>query len=388
MKVSITCGRKFHSDHVAAALLRKGSLEKVVTANPPRTYRRHSFPDTKLVHTFPYYVPGLLAGRWKASRRIGQSLDWWATRRFDRAAATRVGNPDALISWAWSAFETFKQARQRNILCILEECGSANQHQEQVLAEEHQLLGIRPHPRLKTGVIENERAECELADIILCPSDYVADSFSIYGVPREKCLVIPYASNPKFAASGPKDNENSKLQILYTGSVGSRKGIIYLLRALELLDPESYECTVIGRVDPDFAPIFKNYLHLVRHIPSVPHAKMPEYFKQADVFILPTLDEGMALVIMEALSSGTPVITTAHSGAVGKVIDGKNGFIVPIRDHECIARSIQQLYREPDLRRTFSVSALATAGAWSWDDYVTKLLASISGTSSSSRAAS
>jgi glycosyltransferase involved in cell wall biosynthesis len=376
VKITVTCGRKFHSDHLAAALLRAGALERVITANPPRHYRRHIFPANNIRFAPPVYLPALVAGRLSALRALESKLSWWASRRFDNWASRNIGNPDTVVSWAWSARETFRTAKARGVRCILEECGSANAHQEAILKEEYERLELAPRISVSTEVIENEQAECELADWVLCPSEYVADSYRIYGIPREKCLVIPYASNPTLFAR-PNLPPDGKFRILYVGSVGPRKGIVYLLKALQQLPRNSFECTVIGRVEKDFAPIFKRYGGLVTHIPAVAHEELAAYYQKASVFVLPTLDEGMAYVLMEALCSGTPVITTPNSGGDGVVKDGLNGYIVPIRNSESIAEKLTFFQSNPGLREEMASKARGSAGSWTWDDYVGKLLPGI-----------
>lgn len=368
LKVSITCGRKFHSDHLAAAFDKLELLEQVVTANPPSHYRRHKFERNRVKFTFPYYVPAHIIGKLGLTPSIAKKLGWWATNKFDRVASRLIGDPDVVISWAWSALNTFKVAKKQGIYCVLEECGTANAYQELLLKDEFQRWDVPYVSPLAKEIVEKEKLECEEADLILCPSDYVADSFRVYGVPREKCLVVPYASNPKFQATHPK-TRSGKLRILFVGTVGFRKGVIYLLKALDELPRDSYECTVIGRVEPSFAPIFRRYQRKVLHIESVEHSQIRHYFQEASVFVLPTLDEGMAYVIMEALASGTPVITTHNSGAVGKVLDGINGWVVPIRDVTAIANSLMRVMDQSTDYTSFSVNALEVCKSWTWDDY-------------------
>ena len=376
MRLTISCGRKFHSDHLSAALLKLDALEQVITANPPFSYRRHSSLSGHVAHTLPFYVPGLLLARVPGLRRLGPYLDWWATRSFDSAVASRLGHAQVLLAWAWSAKRSFERAHERGIRCVLEECGSANLHQKNILSEEYRRLGIPYRNPIAERVIANERQECALADTILCPSEYVANSFGIYGIARSKCLVIPYASNPRFRAKQPKAPQET-LHVLFVGSVGVRKGIIYLLQALALLSDPRITCTVIGQVDPALAPLLQPFLHLFRHIPSVPHEQMPTYFAAAQVFVLPTLDEGMAYVVMEALASGTPVITTPNSGAEGIVKEGHNGFVVPIRNPEAIAAALNRCLVDPELAVKMSLASLGTATAWSWDDYAKTLLSAL-----------
>jgi glycosyltransferase involved in cell wall biosynthesis len=377
MKLTLTCGRKFHSDHLAAALLRQNALDRVITANPPSTYRRHSFPKEHIRFAPPVYLPGLAARRINALVSLEPQLSWWASRLFDRWASRHLGTPDVLLAWAWSARRTFIAAHKRGITCVLEETGSANAHQEEILREEYDRLNLKPRRKLPPAVIANERLECELADVILCPSEYVARSYAIYGIPREKCMVIPYATNPALF-SCPKIDQEGVFRILYVGSVSARKGIVYLLQALQHLPRDRYECSVIGRIEAGFESALVPYASLFTHIPSVPYEQMAAHYQRASVFVLPTLDEGMAHVILEALCSGTPVITTINSGAETMIKDGHNGFIAGIRDSQAIAARLNELVNDRLRCAEMGKNAAITVQGWSWDDYARELLAKLS----------
>jgi glycosyltransferase involved in cell wall biosynthesis len=98
---------------------------------------------------------------------------------------------------------------------------------------------------------------------------------------------------------------------------------------------------------------------------------MPAYFQQADVFVFPSLYEGSALVIYEALASGLPVITTPNSGSV--VRDGLEGYVVPIRDARALAEKIAQLYSDRALRKDMGARARRRAEEYPWSAYRRRL---------------
>jgi alpha-maltose-1-phosphate synthase len=95
--------------------------------------------------------------------------------------------------------------------------------------------------------------------------------------------------------------------------------------------------------------------------------------RQHDVLLLPSLFEGFALVIGEALSQGLPVIATVNSGATEVVRDGVEGFIVPIRDSHAIAERLQQLACNSDQLLSMRQACLRRAAELTWDSYETKL---------------
>ena len=108
------------------------------------------------------------------------------------------------------------------------------------------------------------------------------------------------------------------------------------------------------------------------YIGQVPRTEVIEEFLKADIFVLPTLCEGMALVHLEALACGLPVITTHNCGSV--VRDGEEGFIVPIRDAEKLADRIEQLLADDNLRQQMSQKARERAKEFTWEKYRERLI--------------
>ena len=92
-----------------------------------------------------------------------------------------------------------------------------------------------------------------------------------------------------------------------------------------------------------------------------------------DVLVLPSLFEGLPLVIGEALAQGLPVIATPNAAAEELLVHGQQGYLVPIRDPERIAEHLEQLLLQPELRRHMAAEALKRAASWTWVDYRTRL---------------
>ncbi|NET53986.1 MAG: glycosyltransferase family 4 protein, partial [Merismopedia sp. SIO2A8] len=133
-----------------------------------------------------------------------------------------------------------------------------------------------------------------------------------------------------------------ELRILFAGSVGLRKGIPYLLQALRLLKGKiPFTCKVAGSIDIKLQRV-KEYSDVCNFLGRVPRSQMADLYTWADVFVLPSICEGSAMVIYEALNWGLPVITTYNSGSI--VRDGIDGFIVPIRDAAAITDNLLKIY--------------------------------------------
>jgi glycosyltransferase involved in cell wall biosynthesis len=214
-------------------------------------------------------------------------------------------------------------------------------------------------------------AECELADRILVGSTFARDSFISEGIPEEKLIVVPYGVDvERFSPPAPDAGRRNGLRVLFVGQIGQRKGISYLLRAYERFYSPGASLTLVGNFYGDSEP-FRPYRHLFKHIPNVPQIQLAELYRQADVFVFPTLIEGMGLVFLEAMASGLPVIVTPN-GPGDIVRNGVDGFVVPPRDVDAIVDCLEYLRANPEIRKQMGRNARERASRFTWDAYSTR----------------
>jgi glycosyltransferase involved in cell wall biosynthesis len=148
---------------------------------------------------------------------------------------------------------------------------------------------------------------------------------------------------------------------------------LYLLEAWKKLRLPKAELLLIGGVSHEMASILRRYRG-VRHISNVSNSELREYYARSSVFVLPSLEDGFAVVCAEAMACGLPVITTVNTGASDIITDQKDGFIVPIRSPDAIAEHLELLYRNDELRQEMSAAALAKAQTQlSWQRYAAHL---------------
>jgi len=221
-------------------------------------------------------------------------------------------------------------------------------------------------------------AECELASTILVGSNFARDSFVTEGIPVEKLKVIPYGADlslfnlPTDRRKGDSRGGKEKFRILYVGSITQRKGISYLLRAYKHFAGSGTRLTLVGSLPTDVSA-FTSWRDLFTHVPHVPQKLLPAQYAQADVFAFPALIEGMGLVVLEAMASGLPVITTPN-GPGDIVRDGVDGFVVPIRDVNAIVDKLEYLRTHPEQRFQMGKNARKRAHEYSWAVYRKRVL--------------
>ena len=146
-----------------------------------------------------------------------------------------------------------------------------------------------------------------------------------------------------------------------------RKGAPYLFSALDHFGSR-IERTVVGRLSGHSPPLLAA-VSGCKWIESLPRREILALMRESDVFVFPTLFEGMALVVLEAMAQGCAVITTPHSGAEDIIQDGVNGFLVPVRSPEAIIAVIERLDANRDELRRVRFAANRSMEAHSWRQY-------------------
>ena len=215
-------------------------------------------------------------------------------------------------------------------------------------------------------------AECEGADRILVGSTFARNAFMEEGFPAEKMIVIPYGADvERFSPGQSKAKQSTMFRILFVGSIVQRKGVSYLLRAYQRFEGPNTELVLVGSYPDDLRP-FAPFRDDFKHIPHVPQADLPEIYRSADVFVFPSLLEGMGLVVLEAMATGLPVITTPN-GPGDLVRDGVDGFVVPIRDVDAIVEKLEYLRAHPEERLYMGQNARERAKMFTWEHYRAKV---------------
>ena len=220
-------------------------------------------------------------------------------------------------------------------------------------------------------------AEIELADVVLVGSTYAADTFVDEGVARARMKVIPYGVDLQtFTPAGDGDRETHAgvgFEAIFTGQMTQRKGLSYLLEGWRRFARPGTRLTIVGQPVGDPA-VLAPHADLFRHIPHQTRAELARHYRSADVFVFPTLVEGMPLVVLEAMACGLPVIVT-RNGPADIVRDGVDGFVVPARDPDAIAARLETLYHDPALREQMGRNASQRAAEFGWSAYADKALA-------------
>lgn len=209
-----------------------------------------------------------------------------------------------------------------------------------------------------------------LSDTLLCPSTFVAEGVrQLDSALSDRIIICPYGSSIDYSS---RRNVPIKGRILWAGGDWVRKGLHVLAAAATILSKKypdmEFRVAGITKVDNNQS-LFADLTFLGK----LDQDRLKSEFLSADMFVLPTFAEGMASVVIEALSAGCPVITTTAAGVDG-IIDGTNGYLVPIGNVDALTAKIEDLYLNRALRNTISQHSVQLSNDYTLDKWEKRLL--------------
>jgi len=293
-------------------------------------------------------------------------------RQFDQRVSHRLQTSkiDAVYAYEGGALNTFHQAKSRGVTTIYELPSGYWYWEQQLLAEEAQrnpeFAGLHPKLQDSAGHMRWKDEELSLADCVFVASQHVRRTLAGV-VPDEKIRVINYGAPPIGAPKSFSGDQKRPLKVLFVGALIQRKGIGYLLDAIDQLG-EQVELTIIGM---RFAPNARvdAACGRWRWFETLSHVQVLEVMRESDVLALPSLSEAFGLVVSEAFACGLPVIITPNVGAGDMVTDGHDAFVIPICSSEAIADRLNKLDQDRELLASMSHNAQTTATENSWEVY-------------------
>jgi glycosyltransferase involved in cell wall biosynthesis len=308
----------------------------------------------------------------------------------DKATAASLGKLvktqglSAVYAYEDGALETFIEAKKLGLTCIYDLPIAYWETLRRLMFEEAERL---PNwvPTLGGGIrdsqakLERKTRELEMADVVVGPGKFVLDSLPAWASDK-KLIMSPFGSP---VTVDEKEiigdiNFTRPLRVLFAGSLGQRKGLGDLFKAVNMLDPDKIELVVMGSL---LAPLdfYKSELTNFTYEKGRPNAQVLELMRSCDVFCLPSIVEGRALVMQEAMSQGLPLLITPNTGGEDLVIPGETGFLVPIRSPEQIAERLNWYIEHREETRKMGVRAKAHAANYTWKGYGDKIVSELTG---------
>jgi glycosyltransferase involved in cell wall biosynthesis len=300
--------------------------------------------------------------------------DYIVSKRIEKLA----GKIDIVHTWPLGARRTLQTAKRLGIPTVLERCNAHTRFAYDVVQKECERIGVPLPPghehEYNADVLAKEEAEYQLADALLCPSDFVVKTFRDRGFAPEKLVRHIYGFDEKRFYPDPKPRDPKRgLTMISVGVCAVRKGLHFALEAW-LKSPASRDGTFL--IAGGFIPAYEEKLKPMLSHPSVKvlghRTDVPELMRQSDILVLPSIEEGSALATSEARGSGCVLLVSDAAGA--NCQHGENALVHPAGDVETLARHITLVHQDRVLLEKLRAATIRTVPEITWTAAGVKLL--------------
>ncbi|MBV9926104.1 MAG: glycosyltransferase family 4 protein [Acidobacteria bacterium] len=307
-----------------------------------------------------------------ASRgRLPQDVYLRRNADFQKSIPTSsIVKSSAVIGYDTSSWVLAAQAAERNKHFFLDQSTAHPLAKDKIFKQiatqypEWQDSLVQRSPEL----LLNEEAEYHFATKIVTASAYSKQTFIDHGIPAEKLIVNPYGVDLQIFRPHIGNRPERPIRFLFLGAISALKGVPLLQNVWESLSFKDAELWVVGPINARTKSLLKEAPGM-RLMGKQPHNLIPEMIRQCDVLVFPSYSEGFGLVILEALASGLPVISTENTGAPDIIQSGIEGFITPIGDEDALGGAMKFFVNNQNQLKMMSEAARGRAEQFSWDSY-------------------
>lgn len=375
MKITLSVLGRFWLFHLARHLQEHNCLARLITSYPKFEAAKYGINRQNIDSLWLHEIHNRA---WRKIAPYSENIfnpQYLIFELFDRQAARHIPEDgDIFQGLSAGALYGLRRAKALGQKTILGRGSSHMLYQRRILEEEYAGVGLKRevvHPR----VVERELLEYQEADFIYIPSQFVRQTFLDQGIPAARLIQVPFGVNLTHFHPVPK--EDRVFRIIHCGNLSLRKGVHYLLQAFHELKLPEAELWLIGTMTEEIKPFAKTWdSPAVKYLGTFPEWDLHRQFSQGSVFCLASIEEGLAMVQPMAMACGLPVICTTNTGGGDIVRDGRDGFIVPIRDVAALKEKIRFYYENPEACRTMGESArLRVQTGFTWADFGDRMIA-------------
>jgi glycosyltransferase involved in cell wall biosynthesis len=349
LKIAIVVHGRFYAFDLARELLRRGHDVTLFTNYPRFVAERFGVPRERVHHHLVHGAAARFLGRLFPGG-LGGRLDRVLNTAFGRWAARRVAGQhwDVVLGFSGASEETFRALAGAGPLRFLQRGSSHIRVQWQLLKEEEARVG-RPLEKPSAWIVAREEREYALADAIAVLSEFAHHSFVSQGVAPEKLFRLAMGVNvAAFRPSAEVIAERCRrirggapLRVLNVGTFSYRKGAQDFADLAGRLDPRRFALRCVGPVAADTRALQRRLRGRVEFIGRRPERDLPQEYVWGDVFVLPAIEDGFAVVLTQALASGLPLLTSTNCGGPDLIDEGRTGWVVPIRAPQALAERLE-----------------------------------------------
>jgi len=290
----------------------------------------------------------------------------------DKYVSRNLKDSNAVYAFEDGALNTFEAAKKQEMTCYYDLPIGYWRRMHKILEQERinkpEWSETLQNFKDSEDKLERKDKELKLADQIFVASTFTAQTLEDYPGNLALIKIIPYGF--------PKVTDEKKyskllktpLKVLFVGGLSQRKGISYLFEAANILKDE-ITLTIVGKKPTENCEILNQNLKAINWIPALPHDKILELMRNQDVLVFPSLFEGFGMVITEAMSQGTPVITTNRTCGQDIIEHGRNGWLIAAGSTKALTAQLQEIIDNPYLIEKNGKAAMETARQRPWEKY-------------------
>jgi glycosyltransferase involved in cell wall biosynthesis len=364
MKVFISVFGKFHAFDLAEQLNNNNLLYKIFTTYPYSYLKKYklekkqviSYPFLEILSRLRKFIPNFFLNYYL-------ELLYYI---FDNLCAFHINKSfDIFIGWSGFSLKSIRKSKQLKIKTVLERGSASIDYQKKILKNEYKKYNCDIN--IPDLFIKRELNEYRLTDFINVPSNFSKKTFNKKF--KKKIFVNRYGVNTNQFRKIKK--KNNKFIVLYSGGLTLQKGSHYLLKAIhELKYLKNFEFWHLGTINDEINYFINKYQ--TNKTKFLGHKKQKDLYRiysQCSIFCIPSIHDGLALVIPQALSCGLPVICTENSGGKEYIKDNFNGFIIKSKSSYSIKQKILKFYNNRKLLNRMKGNTLAMIKNIDWQTY-------------------
>ncbi len=360
MKIAIAVHGRFHAFDLAKALHKRGHDVTLLT-NYPRSVCRQFGLDGVCLKTFP--IHGLLT---RVIGRIWRSVhsplfEPFLHKLFGRWAARKLRGEQ------WDCIHCFSGVSEELLSDPQVRCRTALLMRGSAHIEEQAKLLREETNRARTGLelpsswmIDRELREYQLSDGIVTLSSFARNSFNTWHVASNKVVVLPLgveldafqASSDTVSHRRSRILTGTSLRLLYVGNTSYQKGFLDLIDIARAHTQSEVTIRCVGEIQQETRSLCRHLPATIQMIGKVPQAQLTEHYAWADLFVFPTIHDGFAVVLTQALASAVPILTTTNCAGPDLIVEGRHGWVLPIRQPDAFVKKLSWcLNHRPELAK-------------------------------------
>lgn len=339
LKIAIVVHGRFYVFDLAREFVKQGHDVTLFTNYPPFIAARFGIPKKQVRSFLAHGICTRLGWRF-LPKRMHPRLERIANAAFGRWAARRVVRDqwDVVLAFSGVAEETFRSLAGRRDLRVLHRASSHIAVQRRILDEEQIRAGVYID-KPSDWIIAREKREYELADVIHVLCDFAVTSFLTEGVKPSKLYRLTLGVEVDRFRPAPEVIEarrrrilsGNPLRVLNVSTFCYRKGAYDWQEAIAKLPESRFLIRFVGPIAPEARELASQMTGRAEFRGKVDHYDLPREYAWGDIFVLPTLEDGFAVVLTQALASGLPIIASSNCSGSDLIATSESGWIIPIR---------------------------------------------------------